>query len=185
MIHDIKKQGGIIPPCLSIRFHQSIRPSRICGTVWLCPVWQTAIRNDLSYAKRQACWFLRRYKRRRPAESSAPTVRHCILLWPDLLFAYFFLPNRTEKSAKKTHFLPLSIQKVWKCAQKILSLLKSVFIKPKPLAKINMKNIRRKLFMIDNDCGLKNATDLRIMISFVGRNEKERAVPQGCPRNIF
>ena len=41
------------------------------------------------------------------------------------------------------------------------------------------------MFVIDNDCGLKNESELRIIILFVGRNEKERAVPQGCPETFF
>ena len=41
------------------------------------------------------------------------------------------------------------------------------------------------MFVIDNDCGLKNESELRIIILFVGRNEKERAVPQGCPETFL
>lgn len=48
-----------------------------------------------------------------------------------------------------------------------------------------MKNVHRKLLMIDNDCGLKNVFDLRIMISFVGRNETKMAVPHWCPETFL
>lgn len=41
------------------------------------------------------------------------------------------------------------------------------------------------MFVIDNNCGLKNESELRIIILFVGRNEKERVVPQGCPETFL
>ena len=40
--------------------------------------------------------------------------------------------------------------------------------------------------MIDNDCGLKNESELRIIILFVGRNKTEiRRCPKGVPETFF